>query len=168
MHELLPGAARYAVLVDRNSPFTQSIVTNLQAAASNIGRQLEVLAVGTNRDIDVAFHTRSDALLVSPMPLFFNRRMQILTLAARHALPSIYPAREWAELGGMMSYGSSFADQFRQAGIYTGRILKGEKPAELPILRATKFEFIINLQTAKTLGVEILPSLLTLADEVIE
>ena len=173
LHELLPGASRFAVLVDPNvSAAAESTVTDLQAAASTIARQIEVLAAGTNREIDAAFarlaQTRSDALLVSPFPLFYDRRVQILTLAARHAIPAIYPAREWAEAGGMMSYGSSFIDLFRQTGIYTGRVLKGEKPADLPILRATKFELVINLQTAKTFGIEVPPTLLGRADEVIE
>ena len=173
LHELLPGASRFAVLVDPNVPAAaESTVTDLHAAASTIARQIEVLAAGTNREIDAAFarlaQTRSDALLVSPFPLFYDRRVQILTLAARHAIPAIYPAREWAEAGGMMSYGSSFIDLFRQTGIYTGRVLKGEKPADLPILRATKFELVINLQTAKTFGIEVPPTLLARADEVIE
>jgi len=173
LHELLPGASRFAVLVDPNVPAAaESTVTDLHAAASTIARQIEVLAAGTNREIDAAFarlaQTRSDALLVSPLPLFYDRRVQILTLAARHAIPAIYPAREWAEAGGMMSYGSSFIDLFRQTGIYTGRVLKGEKPADLPILRATKFELVINLQTAKTFGIEVPPTLLARADEVIE
>src|SRR5262245_40879134 len=172
LHELLPRAARFAVLVDPNSPVAESIVTELQAAASTITRQIEVLAAGTNREIDAAFaglaRTRSDALLVSPLPLFYDRRVQILTLVARHAIPAIYPSREWAEVGGMISYGSSFADLWRQGGVYTGRILKGEKPADLPVLRATKFELVINLQTAKTLGIEVPPTLLARADEVIE
>ena len=172
LHELLPGAARFALLVDPNSSVTASTVADVQAAAAIIGRQIEVLAAGTNSEIDASFasraHQRLDALLVNPMPLFYDRRVQILTLAARHAVPTIYPAREWAEAGGMMSYGSSFADQYRQTGIYTGRILKGEKPADLPVLRATKFELVINLHTAKAIGVEVPPTLLARADEVIE
>jgi len=172
LHELLPDAARFAVLVDPTSPLTPAIVADVQAAASTIGRQIEVLSAGTNRDIDTVFASlaqkRLAALLLNPMPLFYDRRIQILTLAARYAMPTIYPAREWAEAGGMMSYGSSFADQFRQTGIYTGRILKGEKPADLPVLRATKFELVINLQTAKAIGIEVPPTLLARADEVIE
>jgi putative ABC transport system substrate-binding protein len=152
------------VLVDPNSPIT--------AAAATIGNQVEVFAARTSREIDKAFASliqkHSEALLVSPMPLFYDRRVQILTLAARHVIPAIYPAREWAEAGGMISYGSSFADMHRQAGIYAGRILNGEKPAELPVLRATKFELIINLQTARTLGVDVPATLLAQAHEVIE
>jgi len=160
------------VLVDPNYPITGSIVADLQAAASTIGSQIEVLPATTSREIDAAFaglvQKHSEALLVSPMPLFYDRRVQILTLAARHAIPAIYPACEWAEAGGMISYGSSFADMYRHAGIYAGRVLKGEKPAELPVLRATKFELIINLQTARTIGFDVPATLLSRADEVIE
>ena len=172
LHELLPGAARFALLVDPNYPISASIVADLQAAASTIGSQIEVLPAATSREIDAAFASlvqkHSEALLVSPMPLFYDRRVQILTLAARHAIPAIYPAREWAEAGGMISYGSSFADMYRHAGIYAGRVLNGETPAELPVLRATTFELIINLQTARTLGFDVPATLLALADEVIE
>src|SRR5262249_13609684 len=172
LHELLPGAIRFAVLVDPNYPITGPIAADLQAAASTIGSQIEVLPATTSREIDAAFASlvqkHSEALLVSPMPLFYDRRVQILTLAARHAIPAIYPSREWAEAGGMISYGSSFADMYRHAGIYAGRVLKGENPAELPVLRATKFELIINLQTARTLGFDVPATLLARADEVIE
>jgi putative ABC transport system substrate-binding protein len=172
LHELRPGGTRFAVLLNPDAATTASVVAQLQAAASVIGRQIEVLAARTNREIDAAFasfvQTRTDGLLVNPEPLFFNRQVQILTLATRHAVVVIYPARFWADAGGLMSYGSSFSDQFRQAGIYTGRVLRGEKPADMPILRATKFEFVINLQTAKTLGIEIPATLIARADEVIE
>jgi ABC-type uncharacterized transport system substrate-binding protein len=109
-----------------------------------------------------------DGLLINPEPLFANRFVQILMLATRHAVAAVYPARHWAEAGGLMSYGSSFTEQFRQAGIYTGRVLKGEKPADMPILRPTKFEFVINLQTARTFGLDVPATLLARADEVIE
>jgi putative tryptophan/tyrosine transport system substrate-binding protein len=172
LHELLPGATRFAVLINPDGPMTESVVAELQAAASVIGRQIEVLSVRTNREIDAAFASfvqkRSDGLLINPEPLFLDRQVQILTLATRHAVASIYPARFWADAGGLMSYGSSFTDQFRQAGIYTGRVLKGEKPADMPILRATKFEFVINLQTARTFGLDVPATLLARADEVIE
>jgi ABC-type uncharacterized transport system substrate-binding protein len=172
LHELLPGAASFGVLIDPANSSAQFILTDLQSAASAIGRHIEALSAGTNRDIDTAFASlapmRLDGLLISPMPLFYDRRVQILTLAARHGVPVIYPAREWAEAGGLMSYGSSYADQHRQAGVYTGRILRGEKAAELPILRATRFEFVINLQTAKIFGLDVPTTLLARADEVIE
>jgi putative ABC transport system substrate-binding protein len=173
LHELLPGAMRFAILVNETtSPSIEFLISEVQGAASAIGRQIEVFNVSTNRDIDMAFTSlvqkQIDALLVSPQVLFVNRRAQILTLAARHAMPVIYPDREFAEAGGLMSYGSSVTERDRQAGIYTGRVLKGEKPADLPILRASKFEFVINLQTARIIGPEIPPTLLARADEVIE
>jgi putative tryptophan/tyrosine transport system substrate-binding protein len=173
LHELLPEATRFAVLVNPNNPLvTGPIIIDLEASTSAIGGQVEVLPASTNRDIDTAFASlmpkRADALLVSPGPLFGNRRVQLATLAARHALPTMYYDRQFAEVGGLMSYGTSLADQYRQTGIYTGRVLKGERPADLPILRATNFEFVINLQTAKTLGLDVPPTLLARADEVIE
>jgi putative ABC transport system substrate-binding protein len=172
LHELLPQAMRFAVLVNPNYSYSESAVTDLRVAAGAIGRQIEVLSVSTNRDIDTVFASlaqkQSDALLVSTDTLFINRYVQLVTLATRHAVPAIYPWREIVEIGGLMSYGSNVADLFRQTGIYIGRILKGEKPADLPILRATKFELVINLQTAKTLGIDVPPTLLARADEVIE
>jgi putative ABC transport system substrate-binding protein len=172
LHELLPGAARFAMLVNPTNPNAEPNITEARAAASVIGRQIEVLAARTNRDIDTAFGSlvqkQADALLVSPEPLFTTRRVQLVTLAARHAVPTIYYIREFAEIGGLISYGPNVADQYRQVGVYSGRILKGEKPGDLPILRPTKFEFVINLQTAKTLGLEVSPMLLARADEVIE
>ena len=172
LRELLPGATRFAVLIDRNGPNAPLITRNAQAAAMALGRQIEVLTAGNSSDIDMAFATllqkRAGALLVNPNTVFAARRAQIVTLAARHAVPAIYPSRADAEAGGLMSYGSSTRDQNRQAGIYVGRILKGEKPADLPVQQATKFEFVINLQTARALGITIPPTLLALADEVIE
>ena len=176
LHELLPEATRFAVLVNPTNPLvTGPIVTDLEAATSAIGGQIEFHPASTIRDIDTAFgrliQKRADALLVSPGPLFGNRRVQLAMLAARHALPTMYYDREFAEVGGLMSYGTSLSDQYRQTGIYTGRTgraLKGERPADLPVLRATNFEFVINLQTARTLGLEVPPTLLARADEVIE
>jgi ABC-type uncharacterized transport system substrate-binding protein len=172
LHELLPGAACFAALVNPNYLATESIVADLRGAAATIGRQIEVLTASSNRDIDTAFASlvrkRADALLVSPDALFNDRRIQLVTLAAHHRVPAVYPWREAAEAGGLMSYGTSIANQNRQAGIYTGRVLKGEKPTDLPIVRSTNFEFLINLQTAKVLGLDVPPTLLARADEVIE
>jgi ABC-type uncharacterized transport system substrate-binding protein len=173
LHELLPGAARFGVLVNPDNPLvTESFVTELQTAALAIGRQIEVVTASTNGDIDTAFATlvkkRADALLVSPDPLFVTRRVQLITLAVRYVLPALYHRRELAEAGGLMSYGSDLPDQWRQAGVYVGRILKGEKPAEMPVQLPTRFDFVINLQTAKTLAIEIPATLLARADEVIE
>jgi ABC-type uncharacterized transport system substrate-binding protein len=172
LHQLLHRDARFALLVNPRNPQSQSAITDVQAAASAMGQQLEILTATTNRDISPAFsdavQKRVDALLISADPLFTNRPVQLATLAARHAMPTIYALREFAEVGGLMSYGSNFTDLFRQAGTYTGRVLKGEKPADLPILQATKFEFVVNLQTAEALGLDVPTTLLALADEVIE
>jgi putative tryptophan/tyrosine transport system substrate-binding protein len=173
LHELLPNAARFAALVNPDNPgITESFVSELQIAASAIGWKIEVVTASTNSGIDTAFATmvkmRADAFLISPEALFVTRRVQLLTLAARHALPALYHRREFADAGGLMSYGSSFADQFRQTGLYAGRILKGEKPGDMPVQLPTKFEFVINLQTAKTLGIQFPAALLARADEVIE
>ena len=172
LQELVPRAARLAVLINPNNPLAEAFVGDIRAAAPSIGRQIEVVTASTSRDIDTAFATlvqkRADALVLGSDPLFVSSRVQLAALAARHAVPAIYPFREDAEAGGLMSYGPSNTDLVRQAGIYTGRVLKGEKPADMPILRATKFELIINLKTAKALGLEIPPSLLARADEVIE
>jgi len=172
LHQLLHRGARVALLVNPTNPQSQSVITNVQEAALAMGLQVEILTATTNRDISPSFiaavQKRADALLISPDPLFTNHPVQLATLAARHAMPAIYALREFAEAGGLMSYGSNFTDLFRQAGIYTGRVLKGEKPADLPFLRATKFEFVINLQTAEALDLTIPPTLLALADEVIE
>jgi putative tryptophan/tyrosine transport system substrate-binding protein len=172
LHELLPRAARFAMLTVPNQAEAALSVKDVQAAAATIGRQIEVLTASANRDIDDAFATlvqmRADAILISPDALFLSRVAQIATLAARHAVPTIYPWREAVHMGGLMSYGSSVLDLFRQPGMYAGRILKGEKPADLPALRPTKFELAINLHTAKTIGLEVPPTLLARADEVIE
>jgi ABC-type uncharacterized transport system substrate-binding protein len=172
LHELLPGAVRVGVLVDPNFPTTEPFVSDIRATASAIGKQIEVLYASTNRDIDTAFASLAqkpiDALLVGPGPFFYDRRLQLVTLAAHHRVPAIYLRRETAEAGGLMSYGTSVTDAHRQIGVYTGRILKGEKPADLPVMQSTKFEFVINLITAKALGIKLSENLLSLADEVIE
>jgi putative ABC transport system substrate-binding protein len=172
LHELLPRATRFALLVNPGNVQSQSVIAEVQTAASAVGVQVEIHTVTVNRDINTAFaglvEKQSDGLLISPDPLFTNRLVQLATLAARHAMPTIYALREFADVGGLMSYGSNFADLFRQTGNYTGRVLKGEKPTELPILQATKFEFVINMQTAAALGFEVPATLLARADEVIE
>jgi putative ABC transport system substrate-binding protein len=170
LHELVPRAARFAVLI---TPGTfASSVSNIRAAAAVIGGQIEIFNTATPLAIDAAFarlvQDRFDALIVTPQTLFLDRRLQIVTLAAHHRLPTIYPFREFVEVGALMVYGSNLGERDRQVGLYTGRILKGEKPADLPIVRSTKFELIINRQTARTLGIEVPPTLLALADEVIE
>jgi putative tryptophan/tyrosine transport system substrate-binding protein len=172
LHELQPGAVRIGVLVDPNFAPTQSFVSDVQAAALSTGKQIEVLEAPTGRDIDTALARPAqkpiDALLVAPSPFLNNRRIQLATLAAYHRVPAIYPVREFTEAGGLMSYGTSITGAYRQAGVYTGRILKGEKPADLPVIQSTKFEFVINLNTARVFGLSFPPGLLAIADEVIE
>jgi putative tryptophan/tyrosine transport system substrate-binding protein len=172
LHELLPAASHFAVLVNPANLSNELVTRDVQTGAAALGLQIEVLSASTNRDITTAFTTllqkRAGGLLVSPDPLFVSRHTQFVTLAARHAVPTINFDRAFAEAGGLMSYGTSLADHFRQVGIYTGRILKGEKPGELPVARPTKFEFVINLQTAQVLGLTVPDSLLARADEVIE
>jgi putative ABC transport system substrate-binding protein len=173
MHALMPPSARFGVLDNPTGANAGTFVREVQAAAVGLGRDVEVLLAASNRDIDAAFagglaQKRIDALLVAPNPLFGNRAVQLVTLAAYHRVPALYSGREMVMAGGLMSYGSSQADLARQVGIYVGRILKGAKPADLPVQLATKFEFVINLQTARTFGIEIPPTLLALTDEVIE
>jgi putative tryptophan/tyrosine transport system substrate-binding protein len=172
LHELLPGATRFALLVQEGYFPNEVIIADLRAAASILGFQIELLSAGNNRDIDMAFATllqgRADALLTAPSPLFGERRLQLAMLAARHAVPAMYHDRLYTEAGGLMSYGTSLADAYRQAGVYTGRVLKGEKPADLPVLLPTKYELVINMQTARLLGLTVPPNLLAVTDEVIE
>ena len=172
LYELLPRATRFAVLVNPNSRVVQTEIAEAQGAAAAIGRELDVVSASTSREIDIAFASlvqkRTDGLLVGPHSFFLNRRAQLVTLTARHALPTMFGFREIAEAGGLMSYGASLSDEDRQVGIYVGRVLKGEKPADLPIMQPTKFEFVINLQTARVLGIDVPSTLLSLADEVIE
>jgi putative ABC transport system substrate-binding protein len=172
LHELLPATTRFAVLTNPRNPMTDALLTNTRAAAASISGHVEVFAVNTIRDIDTAFASLGQhpvgLLLVSPDPLFDSRRAQLVTLSARHAVPAIYPFREYVEAGGLMSYGTNFLDIARLAGTYTARVLKGEKPADLPVFRATKFEFVLNLQTARMIGITVPAMLLSSADEVIE
>jgi putative ABC transport system substrate-binding protein len=172
LHELLPAATRFAALVNQTNPGFEVMVKDAQAAAAAIGREINMLAVSNSRDIDLAFaslaNRRTDAVVVTPDTLFGSRRTHLVTLAMFYRVPAIFPFREYAEIGGLMSYGASALDQTRQGGILVGRVLKGERPADLPVMRASKFEFILNLQTARILGIEVPPTLLAIADEVIE
>jgi putative ABC transport system substrate-binding protein len=172
LHELLPRATRFGVLVTPTYPWLERVSTDAKSTAAAVGGQVDILLTDTGRDIDEAFmellQKNLDAFLVPDDARLFGRQSQILTLAARHAVPAIYFSRDWAAAGGLMSYGPPATDQGRQAGIYTGRILKGEKPSDLPVGRATRFEFIINLATARAIRVEVPPTLLSVADEVIE
>jgi putative ABC transport system substrate-binding protein len=172
LRELRPGAARIAVLVDANWPLTERFVAEVQAAASAIGQQIEVLYVRNEREIESAFTTLmqrgAGALLVGVGAFLAAQRKRIVALAARHRIPALYVLREWVAVGGLMSYGASIVDAYRQAGAYAGRILKGEKPGDLPVMLPTKFELVINVKTAKALGLEFPDKLLALADEVIE
>ena len=172
LRELLPNAARYGVLVDPAFPATQSVMTDLQAAARMLGRQLVVLNARTDSDLETAFATlsqqRVDAVLVGSSNFYNQRTIQLASLATRHALPAIYTYREYALAGGLISYGSSLSYVMQQAGNYAGRILNGEKPADLPVQQITKIEMVVNLKTAKALGLTIPETLLATADEVIE
>ena len=173
LRELVPAAARVAVLVNpANAANTETTLRDVEAAARAMGLQIQVLNASTSREIDAAFATfvreRPDALFVGGDPFFTSRRVQLANLAARHAIPATYAAREFAEAGGLMSYGTNIADAYRQVGVYTGRILKGAKPADLPVVQSTKFELVINAETARMLGLTVPPTLLARADEVIE
>jgi ABC-type uncharacterized transport system substrate-binding protein len=173
LRELVPGAARVGVLVNpTNATTTESTLRDVAAAARATGLQVKVANASTSPEIEVAFASfmreRPDALFVAGDPFLSGRRVQLVQLAAFHRLPATYALRDYAEAGGLMSYGSNIADAFRQIGVYAGRILKGTKPADLPVLQSTKFEFAINLQTARALGLEVPPQLFASADEVIE
>ena len=155
-----------------NPPIAETTLREIPEAAHVIGVQIQVLNASTSSEIEAAFaalvRDRADALFVAPDGLFVTRRVQFATLAARHAIPAAYPLREFVEAGGLMSYGTDIADSFRQVGVYTGQVLKGAKPSDLPVLQLTKFEFVINLQTARALGIEVSNALLLVADETIE
>jgi putative ABC transport system substrate-binding protein len=173
LRELVPGAASVAVLVNpTNAGPAEMTVKGVDAAARTIGLQVQVLNASTSHEIDAAFATFvrewPDVLFVGGDPIFASRRVQLVHLATHHAIPAIYPQREYTEAGGLMSYGTNVADAYRQVGVYTGRILKGAKPADLPVVQSTKFELVINAQTARTLGLKVPPALLARADEVIE
>jgi ABC-type uncharacterized transport system substrate-binding protein len=173
LRELVPAAARIAVLVDpANAASTESTFRDVEAAARAMGLQIHVFKASTSRDVDAAFATlvseRPDALFVGSSPFLIDRRVQLAQLAARHAVPAIYQERQHAEVGGLMSYGASLGDAYRHVGVYTGRLLKGAKPADLPVVQSIKFELVINAATARMLSLTIPASLLTIADEVIE
>jgi putative ABC transport system substrate-binding protein len=172
LHDLVPSAKIVAVLMNPNNSDAEAELKDVQKAAATLGQQVVVLKASSESDIDAAFATLGDrgagALLVGADAFFGNHRPQIIALAARYSIPAIFTVREFAEAGGLMSYGTSFTDVHRLAGVYVGRILKGEKSADLPVVQATKFELVINLKTAKALGVKISDNLLSLADEVIE
>ena len=170
--EIVPDVTLVAVMINPTSPDSETSVQDIQKSATAIGRQVIILRANNERDIDAAFSAimerRAGALLVGNDIFFNSRRSQIVNLAARNKLPAIYEFREFVDAGGLMSYGTNLADIYRQAGDYTGKILKGTKPADLPVLQSTKFEFVINLKTAKDLGIKISDNVLSLADEVIE
>jgi ABC-type uncharacterized transport system substrate-binding protein len=173
LRELVPTATRVAVLVNPTNPASaEPTMKDVQAAADGIGMQIQILNATTIREIDAAYagfvRERADALFVAADGFFNSRRIQLAMLAVRHAVPATYSVREYAEAGGLMSYGTNLADTFRQLGNYCGRILKGAKASELPVLQSTKFELVINMQAARMLGLEIPPTLLARADEVIE
>jgi putative tryptophan/tyrosine transport system substrate-binding protein len=172
LHELIPRARSIAFLTNPTNAISTEYVTGAQEAARSVGVEIHVVSASTEAEIDKAFASlselRADALVVAPDAFFIGRNDRIVALAANHATPTIYPFREFAVAGGLMSYGANLPDLFRQAGIYAGRILKGSRPADLPVTQPTTFELLINLKTAKALGITVPPSLLARADEVIE
>jgi putative tryptophan/tyrosine transport system substrate-binding protein len=172
LRELVPAASRFGLLVNPNNENAEAIIGDLKAAAATIGVEIDVVRATDSHEIEEAFvsliRDKVHALVVGTDPFFYNRRVQLATLATRHALPTIYNVRAYAEAGGLMSYGTSLTEAYRQMGAYTARILKGEKPIDLPVVQSTKFDFVINLPTARALGLTIPPMLLARADEVIE
>jgi len=173
LRELVPGAARVAVLVNPANAMRAAVtVRDLQTAGGAMGLQIQVLNASSSQEINAAFATfvreRPDAVFVGTDAFFTSRRVQLVNLASRHAVPATYAGRQYPEIGGLMSYGSDTTEAFRQVGVYVGRVLKGAKPADLPVVQASKFELVINAETARMLGVTVPPSLLSIADEVIE
>ena len=172
LRELVPAASIFALLVNPANPNVGIVSSELQSAARTLGLQVQVLQASTEREIDGAFASlvqkRIGALVVGPDAFFDSRRDQIVALAARHAIPAIYERRDVAVAGGLMSYGASPDEAYHQAGIYTGRILKGEKPTDLPVVQSAKFQLVLNLKTAKALGLTLPSGLLSITDEVIE
>jgi putative tryptophan/tyrosine transport system substrate-binding protein len=172
LRELVPGAARVAVLVNPANIAIETTLRDVQSAGRAVGLQIQVLNASTTREIEGGFEAlareRPDALFVGPDAFFTDRRVQLVNLSSRHAIPTAYGVRDFAEAGGLMSYGTSLTDTYRQVGAYVGRILKGAKPADLPVMQSSKFELVINHPTARMLGLTVPPSLLATADEVIE
>ena len=173
LHDLVPKAVRVAVLLNPvNASATESTLRIVQEAAPTIGLQIQIFNATTIGEIDAVFATfereRPDALFIAGDAFFVSRAVQFATLAARGRIPATYSLRDYVAVGGLMSYGTDFTEAFRQVGVYTGKILKGAKPADLPVVQSTKFEFVINLQTARSLGIEVPPGVLSIADEVIE
>jgi len=173
LHDLVPKAVRIAVLINpASAPTAETTLQDIPEAARPLGLQIQILNASTSREIEAAFATlvrdRADALFVAPDGFFGSRRVQFATLAAHHRVPVAYFLREFVEAGGLMSYGPNILDVFRQVGVYTGQILKGAKPADLPVVQSTNFELVINAQTARLLGIEVPNALQLLADEVIE
>jgi len=172
LREMVPTASRVAVLVDPNFSLTEALLQDIVAAAPTMKLQIQVLNVSTSNEINAAFATlmreRPDALFVGTGPFLSNRRVQLVHLATRHAIPAVYIGRQFSEVGSLMSYGPNFVDAYRQMGVYAGRILKGAKPADLPLVQASKFELVINTETARLLDLTVPPALLVRADDVIE
>ena len=172
LRDLIPGIKTIAILMNSTSPANKTEVAAAEQAARTLGWEVRVLSASGKEDFDAAFQPltqeRAEALLVCTDPIFESQRDQIIALAAHHGAPAIYALREYPMSGGLMSYGASITDLYRQAGVYVGRILKGERPADLPVMQASKFELVVNLKTAKALGLTVPPSLLIAADEVIE
>jgi putative ABC transport system substrate-binding protein len=172
LQELVPQATRFAVLVNPKGPNAAHIVSGVRSAAAAGGRQIDFFEASTSREIETAFASlvqkQTEALLLGPDPLFYSRRVQVTTLTARYTVPSIYWERDFVEVGGLMSYGTSATYVYHQVGLYTGRVLKGEKPSDLPVMQPTEFELVVNQTTARIIGVEVPRTLLAVANEVIE